>query len=97
MLNPKELTEKLRDRVSQRFDNPAVKKAAKAVVDEFIQLITDELKNSGEVRIPKLGVLKVIKRPAGMKTEAGTDVKIPAHKVIRLAMSKQLKELLQQD
>ncbi len=97
MLNPKELNEKLRDRVSQKFDNPAVKKSAKAVVDEFIQLITDELKNSGEVRIPKLGVLKVIERPAGMKTEAGTEVKIPARKIIKLVMAKQLKEVIDPD
>lgn len=95
MLNRKELAEKLKDRVSQKFDKPAVKNNAVGVVDEFIQLITDELKNSGEVRIPKLGVLKVIERPAGMKTEAGTEVEVPTRKIIRFVMAKDLKIIFQ--
>jgi nucleoid DNA-binding protein len=87
MLNRNELTKKLIGRISEKFDNPAVKKSAQTVVNQFVQLLIDELKTSGEVRIPKLGAFRVIKKPA--------DAEKPARKVIKFAMSKDLREYFQ--
>ncbi len=98
MLTPKDLAEKLKDRVTWRFNKPAVTKSAMAVVNEFFELVAEELKNSGEVKIPKFGVLRVINKPASTKkTESGSEIEVPAQKVVKIAMAKRLKELLEKE
>ena len=71
VLTHKELMIKVKQRVSDKFKNPLVQKSADWVVNEFIQVIADELDNTGEVTIPKLGVFKTVERPA--KPGAGTE------------------------
>ncbi len=88
MLKRSELTEKLIGRISQKSDKPGARKSARLVMDEFIQLLIDELKTSGEVRIPKLGALRVVEKSA--------DAEKPARKVIKFTMSKDLREYFQQ-
>jgi nucleoid DNA-binding protein len=88
MLKHNELAEKLIGRISQKSYGPEVKESAKAVMDEFIKLLVDELKTSGEVRIPQLGALKVVEKPA--------DADFPARKVVKFSIGKNMKEYFQQ-
>ena len=72
----------------EKAPRPPVPKRSGTAIDEFVQSLLEDLKNSGKARIPRLGVLKVIEVPA----EAG---KTSARKIVRFVMGKDLEDYFQ--
>ena len=72
------------------------KKHAEAVLTDMVDLITRHLKKGDRVRIVGLGILQVRKRAArtGRNPATGEAIQIPAKTVVKFAIAKQLKELI---
>jgi DNA-binding protein HU-beta len=69
-------------------------KQAKAVVEKFVEIAIRETKKVGVSVLPGIGRLKKIDRKArlGRNPATGATIKIPAKKVVKLTLSKALKE-----
>lgn len=77
-------------------DQNISKAAAERVLDSFTLLVTDTLKAGEEVKLSGIGTLKVADRPArtGRNPATGAELEIPASKVVKLSVTKDLKEAL---
>jgi len=69
-------------------------KAAGAFLDDFVGVITKQLKKGSRVRLTGLGILSVRKRAArmGRNPATGEAIKIKASKKVSFRASKELKE-----
>ena len=70
------------------------KKQANEILDEFVTIITKQLKKGTRVRIGGLGILQVRKRAArmGRNPATGEPIKIKASKKVAFRAAKELKE-----
>ena len=70
------------------------KKAAEAVLDDFVALITRQLVNGDKIRLSGLGILQVRDRPArtARNPATGESVAVAASKKIAFRRAKELKE-----
>ena len=70
------------------------KKAANAILDDLVVIVTKHLKKGARVRIGGLGILQVRKRAArmGRNPATGEAIKIKASKKVAFRPSKELKE-----
>jgi DNA-binding protein HU-beta len=70
------------------------KKQAAAILEDFVTMITKQLKKGNKIRIGGLGVLQVRKRPArmGRNPATGEAIKIKASKKVAFRAAKELKE-----
>jgi nucleoid DNA-binding protein len=84
----KELMDKVKERVSEKYKMPAILKAVPDIMNIYAQVLAEELETSGKVRIPKLGSLKTIEKPSKAGTEAGAGEKAETRKVIRFKKAK---------
>jgi DNA-binding protein HU-beta len=77
-------------------DNEMSKKAALALLDDTIALITKHLKKGDRVRLNGLGILMVRKRAArmGRNPATGEKIKIKASKKVAFRAAKELKEAI---
>ncbi len=77
-------------------DNELSKKAALALLDDTIALITKHLKKGDRVRLNGLGILMVRKRAArmGRNPATGEKIKIKASKKVAFRAAKELKEAI---
>jgi DNA-binding protein HU-beta len=71
-------------------------KAAAAFLDDFVTVITKQLKKGSRVRLTGLGILSVRKRAArmGRNPATGEAIKIKASKKVGFRASKELKEAI---
>jgi DNA-binding protein HU-beta len=69
-------------------------KAAGAFLDDFVVVITKQLKKGARIRLTGLGILSVRKRAArmGRNPATGEAIKIKASKKVSFRASKELKE-----
>jgi DNA-binding protein HU-beta len=69
-------------------------KAAGLILDDFVVLITKQLKKGSRIRLTGLGILSVRKRAArmGRNPATGEQIKIKASKKVSFRPSKELKE-----
>ncbi|MEI8183752.1 MAG: HU family DNA-binding protein [Desulfomonile sp.] len=69
-------------------------KVAGGVLDAFIGLINQTLKEEGEIRIDQLGKFKVVERKArtGVNPQTKAKIKIPARKAPTFRAAKALKD-----
>jgi DNA-binding protein HU-beta len=69
-------------------------KAAGAFLDDFVGIVTKQLKKGSRIRITGLGILSVRKRAArmGRNPATGEAIKIKASKKVSFRASKELKE-----
>ena len=69
-------------------------KAAAAFLDDFVGVITKQLKKGSRIRLTGLGILSVRKRAArmGRNPATGEAIKIKASKKVGFRASKELKE-----
>jgi DNA-binding protein HU-beta len=69
-------------------------KAAKAILDKLVAVAVSETKKSGLFVLPGIGRLKRVERKArmGRNPMTGAAIKIPAKKVVKLTLSKSLKD-----
>jgi DNA-binding protein HU-beta len=69
-------------------------KAAAAFLDDFVGVITKQLKKGSRIRLTGLGILSVRKRAArmGRNPATGEAIKIKASKKVSFRASKELKE-----
>ena len=72
------------------------KKVAKDFLEGFTRIVEAEMKRSGEVPLAGLGKFRVSKRAArtGRNPATGEAIQIPAKTVVKFAIAKQLKELI---
>jgi len=79
--------------VSLAEEHQLTKRAARALLDDLISLITKHLKKGERVRIAGLGILQVRKRAArmGRNPATGEAIKIKAGKKVAFRASKELK------
>ena len=70
------------------------KKQANAILDDFVGLVSKNLKKGARIRIGGLGILQVRKRAArmGRNPATGEAIKIKASKKIAFRAAKELKE-----
>jgi DNA-binding protein HU-beta len=70
------------------------KKQANAILDDFVENITKQLKKGARIRIGGLGILQVRKRAArmGRNPATGEAIKIKASKKVAFRAAKELKE-----
>jgi DNA-binding protein HU-beta len=70
------------------------KKAVGALLADFVEMTTKNLKKGNKVRITGLGIMQVKKRPArlGRNPLTGEQIKIKASKKVAFRASKELKE-----
>ena len=68
-------------------------KKAHEIITSLFDIISDEIKNENRVFIRNFGVFKVVqtKERKGRNPRTGTEITIPARKVIRFVPSKPLK------
>jgi DNA-binding protein HU-beta len=71
-------------------------KQAKGVLDKFVEVAIRETKKAGVCVLPGIGRLKKVERKArlGRNPATGATIKIPAKKVVKLTLSKALKEAI---
>ncbi len=69
-------------------------KAAGLILDDFVALVTKQLKKGARIRLTGLGILSVRKRAArmGRNPATGEAIKIKASKKVAFRASKELKE-----
>jgi len=69
-------------------------KVTVGVLDALVELITQALKEKGEIRIAQLGTFKVVERKAriGVNPKTGAKISIPATKVATFKASQNLKD-----
>lgn len=69
-------------------------KQTKAVLDKFVEIAIRETKKAGVCVLPGIGRLKKVERKArsGRNPATGATIKIPAKKVVKLTLSKALKD-----
>jgi DNA-binding protein HU-beta len=71
-------------------------KQVKMVLDKLVELAIKETKKSGLFVLPGVGRLKKVERKAriGRNPATGAQIKIPAKKVVKLALAKALKDAI---
>ncbi len=96
MLKGKEFMSALKERVESKVDDPAMANAAKVVYDELAELVNEQLRIEGEINLPKIGKFTVVDKEATTRTnpETGETTDVPARKVIKFGMAKNIKESL---
>ena len=72
------------------------KKQANAILDDFVGLVTKNLKKGARIRIGGLGILQVRKRPArmGRNPATGEQIKIKASKKLSFRAAKEVKDAI---
>jgi DNA-binding protein HU-beta len=72
------------------------KKVAKEFLEGFTRIVEAEMRKEGEVPLAGLGKFRVSKRAArtGRNPATGEAIQIPAKTVVKFAIAKQLKELI---
>ena len=70
------------------------KKTAAAIIDEVAALAVSETKKAGSFTLPGIGKLVLVKRKArmGRNPQTGKAIKIPAKTVVKMRVSKAVKE-----
>ena len=70
-------------------------KMAKLVIDEFITILQQNLKENNLIRLPGFGTFKIVKRKEkkGRNPQTGEEIIIPARKVAKFVPGKNLKAL----
>lgn len=53
-----ELIQLLRERISEKYPQPVLKKAIPEIVDEIFSIMREELSRGQDIRIPKFGTFK---------------------------------------
>jgi DNA-binding protein HU-beta len=92
---PKVETVSLRQIAAQLAEkNGMTKKQANEVLDDFVALVTKNLKKGARIRLNGLGILQVRKRAArmGRNPATGEAIKIKASKKVAFRVAKDLKE-----
>jgi len=92
---PKVETVSLRQIAAQLAEsNDMTKKQANEVMDDFVALVTKNLKKGVRIRLNGLGILQVRKRAArmGRNPATGEAIKIKASKKVAFRVAKDLKE-----
>jgi DNA-binding protein HU-beta len=72
------------------------KKAAQAALNSLVDVVHQQVKSSGRIRIDKLGTFRVIKRKArtGVNPQTGAKIKIPSKKAPAFTAAKALKDIV---
>ena len=94
-VKPKVETVSLRQIAAQLAEkNDMTKKQANEVMNDFVALVTKNLKKGVRVRLNGLGILQVRKRAArmGRNPATGEAIKIKASKKVAFRVAKDLKE-----
>lgn len=71
-------------------------KQTKAVLDKYVEIAIAQTKKVGVCVLPGIGRLKKVERKArtGRNPATGATIKIPAKKVVKLALAKALKDAI---
>ena len=72
------------------------KAQAKGILEEYTELATKECKKKGEFLLPGIGKLVLQQRKArkGRNPMTGEEIKIPAKKVVKVRLSKSIKDAI---
>jgi len=87
------------DMISQIAQRVGVtNKVAGEVLNVFVGLINQTLKEEGEIRIDKLGTFKVVERKArpGFNPKTGANISISARKALTFRASQALKDTVKE-
>ncbi|MFZ8848206.1 MAG: HU family DNA-binding protein [Minisyncoccia bacterium] len=86
--------EALAQKISEKFDIP--KKTAVEILNYFIELVAQNLKQGNKVKLPGLGTFRVRERKArtAINPKTGEKITVPATKVPKFTPAKELKELI---
>ena len=89
ILNTKELARV----IAQQLDLP--QNTAEAVLKEFQNIVTIQMNDGGEVRMPGFGTFKTLNREArhARNPRTGETIEVPSHPVVRFVPGKNLKAL----
>ena len=85
--------DKLAQQIAEKFDMP--KKTVVDILNYFVELIAQNMKQGNKVKIAGLGTFKVRERKArtAINPKTGEKITVPAKKVPRFTPAKELKEL----
>lgn len=77
-------------------DSSITKTDALNVIDAFVNIVTNEMKNNGKLTIVGFGTFKTIvkKQKKGRNPKTGAEIIIPKRKVVKFVPGKQLKDLV---
>ncbi len=86
--------EALVQKISEKFDIP--KKTAVEILNYFIELVAQNLKQGNKVKLAGLGTFRVWERKArtAINPKTGEKITVPATKVPKFTPAKELKELI---
>ena len=86
--------DKLAQQIAEKFDIP--KKTVVEILNYFVELIAQNIKQGNKVKIAGLGTFKVRERKArtAINPKTGEKITVPAKKVPRFTPAKELKELV---
>lgn len=88
---------KRQDWVDRISDKTGISKVqAKAMLDAYVEVVTEDLKEHGRVRLYAMGVLEAVQRRArvGLNVVTREKVAIAARRVVRFRAGKTLRELM---
>jgi len=86
--------DQLAQKIAEKFDIP--KKTVVEILNYFVELIGQNIKQGNKVKIPGLGIFKVRERKArtAINPKTGEKVTVPAKRVPKFTPAKELKELV---
>ena len=86
--------DKLAQQIAEKFD--LSKRLVVDVLNYFVELIAQNIKQGNKVKIPGLGTFKVRERKArtAINPKTGEKITVPAKRVPRFTPAKELKELV---
>jgi DNA-binding protein HU-beta len=86
--------EAIAQQIGDKFDLP--KKKVVDILNYFVELTTQYLKQGKQVKLPGLGTFKVRERKArtAINPKTGEKVEVPAKKVARFTPAKDLKQAI---
>jgi len=79
---------------AEKFD--LTRKTASGIIEEVAALAVSETKKTGSFTVPGIGKLVLVRRKArmGRNPQTGKAIKIPARTVVRMRISKAVKEAI---
>jgi len=91
-----ELYSKVGEIVAEVTGAKVTKKVAREITDRVFGEILEDLKKDRDVVLPGIGKIKVVNRAArtARVPQTGEEIKVPAHKTLKLTLSKGIKEVI---
>ncbi len=86
--------EALAQKIAEKFDVP--KKTVVEILNYFVELVAQNLKQGNKVKLPGLGTFRVRERKArtAINPKTGEKITVPATRVPKFSPAKELKELV---